>query len=187
MTISVFFDPPLETDSSETFIAKAEDTVGKLNTWSQQANALATTMNFNSTNMTNTVTLGLAPENLPLIGDFGSSAFLNIEFLAALILAGGVGGSLVKVTGATYSVLATDTDIEANRAGTVTLTLPSASLFPNRRINVRTITANTVVSGSSDVVPVAGGAAGTAILAATAGKWCELMSDGTNWLINKAG
>lgn len=185
MTISVVFDPPLETDSSDTFIAKAEDTVGKLNTWSQQANALATTMNFNSTNMTNTVTLGLAPENLPLIGDFGSSAFLNIEFLAALILAGGVGASLVTVT-ADYTVLPTDTDIICNKAGALVLTLPSAALYPNRKINVRTITANAVTSASSNVVPIAGGAAGTAILAATAGKFGVLQSDGTNWQLMQA-
>lgn len=29
-------------------------------------------------------------------------------------------------------------------------------------------------------------AAGTAILAATAGKWCELVYDGTNWVIMAA-
>jgi hypothetical protein len=52
---------------------------------------------------------------------------------------------------------------------------------------VRTIQAQTVVSASSDVVPVAGGAAGTAILAATAGKWALLQSDGTNWQIMMAG
>jgi hypothetical protein len=32
-------------------------------------------------------------------------------------------------------------------------------------------------------VPLAGGAAGTAILAATAGKWADISSDGTNWVI----
>jgi len=37
------------------------------------------------------------------------------------------------------------------------------------------------VSASSNVVPLVGGAAGTAILAATAGKWALAKSDGTNW------
>jgi hypothetical protein len=36
------------------------------------------------------------------------------------------------------------------------------------------------------VVPLAGGAAGTAILAATAGKYATLVSDGTNWIITQA-
>lgn len=86
-------------------------------------------------------------------------------------------------TGATYTVVDNDTDIIANRAGTITLTLPSATNYLNRAIRVRTIQAQTVVSASSNVVPLIGGAAGTAILAATAGKWAELVSDGTNWQI----
>lgn len=97
---------------------------------------------------------------------------------------GGFGtGAPVTVTDATYTVLATDYALICNRAGTVTLTLPSAATYSGRIIRVRTITANTVVSAGSDVVPLAGGAAGTAILAATAGKWADLQSDGTNWQI----
>lgn len=66
-------------------------------------------------------------------------------------------------------------------ASTVTLTLGTAT--NGRIIKVRTIQAQTVVSASSNVVPSVGGAAGTAILAATAGKWAELMGDGTNWQV----
>lgn len=85
-------------------------------------------------------------------------------------------------TGATYTVLDTDTDIIADRAaGTVTLTLPAAASYTGREIYVRTIQAQTVVSATSNVIPLAGGAAGTAILAGTAGKWARLVSDGTNW------
>lgn len=86
-------------------------------------------------------------------------------------------------TGATYTVLAEDTDIIANRAGTVTLTLETASGVPGKPLTVRTIQAQTVVSASANVVPLVGGAAGTAILAATAGKWATLVSDGANWQI----
>ena len=87
-------------------------------------------------------------------------------------------------TGATYTVVDTDNTIIANRAGTVTLTLPTASSYTGRTIRVVTIQAQTVVSASSNVVPLAGGAAGTAILEATAGKWADLESDGTNWTIS---
>lgn len=90
---------------------------------------------------------------------------------------------MVTITAATYTVLTTDRDIIANRAGTVTLTLPAAADYKRRRLSVRTIQAQTVVSASSNVVPKAGGAAGTAILAATAGNWAELVSDGTNWQV----
>jgi hypothetical protein len=40
----------------------------------------------------------------------------------------------------------------------------------------------TVISASSNVVPVDGTTAGTAILAAGAGKSTTLVSDGTNWV-----
>lgn len=86
-------------------------------------------------------------------------------------------------TGSTYIVLPGDTVITANSAGTLTLTMPAAVTYPGRILKVRTIAAQTVVSASSNIVPLAGGAAGTAILSATAGKWAELQSDGTNWNI----
>lgn len=88
---------------------------------------------------------------------------------------------LTTVVAATYTVAATDKSIIANNAGTVTLTLPNATTFNKRILFVRTITANTVVSNASNVVPLIGGAAGTAILVATAGKWAMLHSDNTNW------
>lgn len=70
-----------------------------------------------------------------------------------------------------------------DNAGTVTFTLPSASAFPGRQLDLRTIQAQAVNSASSNVVPRVGGAAGTAILAATDGAWATLKSDGTNWQI----
>lgn len=76
-----------------------------------------------------------------------------------------------------------DSTIIFNGSGSLTVTLPTASSFTGRRLRLKTIAAQTVVSASSDVVPLAGGAAGTAILAATAGKWVDLDSDGTNWVI----
>lgn len=94
--------------------------------------------------------------------------------------------SPTTVTGATATVAATDTAIIANRAGTVTLTLPAAASYPGRVLRVKTIQAQTVVSASSDVVPLIGGAAGTGILAATAGKWATLQSNGTAWEIMAA-
>jgi len=97
---------------------------------------------------------------------------------------GGFGtGAPVTITDATYTVLDSDYSIIANRAGTITLTLPNASTYSGRILRVKTITANTVVSAGSNVVPLAGGSPVTDILAATAGKWVDLQSDGTNWQI----
>jgi hypothetical protein len=88
------------------------------------------------------------------------------------------------VTGSTYTVLDSDGYVLCSAAGTVTLTLPSASTCTGKSIMVRTSTANTVVSASSNVIPItAGGGGGTAILAATAGKWALLRSNGSLWVI----
>jgi hypothetical protein len=84
---------------------------------------------------------------------------------------------------ANYTLTSLDQTLTFNGAGSLTLTLQAASNFPSRVLTVRTIANQTVVSASSNVVPLAGGAAGTAILAATAGKWATLQSDGTNWII----
>jgi len=90
--------------------------------------------------------------------------------------------SIVTNANATYAVLATDHTIIQTTAAS-TYTLPAASSFTGRQLKLVTQFAGTVVSASSNVVPIAGGAAGTAILAATAGKWATLVSNGTNWII----
>ena len=86
-------------------------------------------------------------------------------------------------TSASYSATATETYLITNVAGTCTVTLPTASTNSGRIITIKTITAQLVISASSNVVPLISATAGTAILAATAGKWAELVSDGTNWII----
>jgi len=87
------------------------------------------------------------------------------------------------VTAATYAMVASDGSLIFNGVGTITVTLLSAAQNGGRIINMKTIAAQTVVSAASNVVPLIGGAAGTAILAATAGKYASLQSDGTNWVI----
>jgi hypothetical protein len=89
---------------------------------------------------------------------------------------------IVTETTATRTVAITDKYIICNRAGTITLTLPDPALAGSRSINIRTYTANTVVSATANVVGATGGAAATAILAATAGKWADIVSDGQNWI-----
>ena len=93
----------------------------------------------------------------------------------------------MEITTASHTVLAEEEYITANRAGTVSLTFPSAALWKNRVINVNTIQAQTVVSAASNIIPITGGAAGTAILAAADGAWCKIKSNGTAWVIVQAG
>jgi hypothetical protein len=100
--------------------------------------------------------------------------------------AGAIGrGAPVTKTGA-FTVGITENWLICNGTASITVTLPTASAWTGREIMLKTIAAFTVVSASSNVVPLAGGAAGTAILAATAGKFATLVSDGTNWIVMQA-
>jgi hypothetical protein len=87
---------------------------------------------------------------------------------------------------ANFTLADTENWIICNGAGSITVTFPAASSWTGREVMIKTIAAQTVISASSNVVPVDGSAAGTAILAATAGKWATLVSDGTNWIIMAA-
>lgn len=82
-----------------------------------------------------------------------------------------------------YAVTNADVTVIINRASPTTIVLPFGYLFPGRRIRVVTRQAQTVVSSQGNITPIIGGAATTAILAATAGKWVDLESDGTYWLV----
>lgn len=96
-------------------------------------------------------------------------------------------GLVAPVTKTTaFTLGANENQVICNGTASITATLPSAAGWVGRKVRVKTIAAYTVISASSNVVPLAGGAAGTAILAATAGKWAELVSDGTNWVIMAA-
>lgn len=70
-------------------------------------------------------------------------------------------------------------------AANVTVTLPSGSGYIGRTITIKNLSGTyTVISASSNVKPLTSATAGTAILAATAGKWATLVcEDGTNWVI----
>jgi hypothetical protein len=87
----------------------------------------------------------------------------------------------ITVTAATDSVVAYSDVYIINRAGTVTLTLPSAATFVGRELMIRTIQAQQVDSDGSNVVPLTSATAGTSILGAVDGAWATLKSDGTNW------
>jgi hypothetical protein len=85
------------------------------------------------------------------------------------------------VNAATYTVAATDGSLRFTTTN-CTVTLPAAASFPGRILYLNTITANSVVSASANVIPLGSNTAGTAILAATAGKFAMIQSNGTNWI-----
>lgn len=112
--------------------------------------------------------------------------FTAIQDRVNAVLDGRVNRGKPPTKTADFTVTADISSYIVNGGASVTVTLPAAANFPGREISLRTIAAFTVVSASSNVVPLAGGAAGTAILAATAGKWARLISDGSAWQIMEA-
>ncbi len=74
-----------------------------------------------------------------------------------------------------------------NKSGsTCTVTLPAASSWAGRQLSFKNMQAQTLVSASSNVVPIDSTTAGTAILLGVVGNWATLVSDGTNWIIMQA-
>jgi hypothetical protein len=73
-------------------------------------------------------------------------------------------------------------------AANVSVTLPSGAAYIGRTVTIKNLSGTyTVISASSNVKPLTSATAGTAILAATAGKWATLVcEDGTNWVIMAA-
>ena len=97
----------------------------------------------------------------------------------------GAGGAPVTKT-ANFSVANGDTWLINNKSGSsCTVTLPTASTNSGRVLHFQNYQAQTLVSASSNVVPLVGGAAGTAILSAVAGDTAVLVSNGTNWIMTQ--
>ena len=120
-----------------------------------------------------------AGDNALDIGFFGASRPRNLYIGSTIFTT----APTAQAAG-TYTVLTTDNTVINSVAST--LTLPAVATSMGRKLRVVTTGANAIISNASNVVPITGGAAGTAILAATAGKWADLECNGTNWIITAA-
>ena len=106
---------------------------------------------------------------------------------AVTIAATAGGGSAPITKTANFTVANGETWYINNKTGSAcTVTLPTASSYTGRELKFVNYQAQTLISASSNVVPLGGGSAGTAILAASVGDWATLVSDGTNWIIMQA-
>jgi hypothetical protein len=89
------------------------------------------------------------------------------------------------VNAATYTQLIEDYSLIVTTTAP-TITLLAAATYPGKILLIKNITATAVISASANVIPLASATAGTAILAATAGRFAMLQSDGTNWVVMMA-
>ena len=122
----------------------------------------------------------------------GSGGFSNVTVGSGLSFSA---GTLAATTGApsapvtqtaNFTVAATDVWSINNKSGsTCTVTLPTPSTNSGRVLYFQNYQTQALVSASSNVVPLAGGAAGTSILLASSGDSATLVSDGTNWLMTQ--
>ena len=90
-----------------------------------------------------------------------------------------IGPNIAVTKTASFQLAEGETRVICNGSGSITVTLPDPTRYSGPDLHIKTIAAFTVVSASANVIPLAGGAAGTAILAATAGKWATLQTNGT--------
>lgn len=133
------------------------------------AGTVATASTTPAITLTTTVT-GVLKGN----GTAISAAVVNTDFVAP---------SAPVTKTADFTVAATESYLINNKTTTsCVVTLPTASSWSGRSLNFTNYQAQTLVSASSNVVARTGGAAGTAILAATVGAWAQIVSDGSNWL-----
>ena len=119
-----------------------------------------------------------------VVTEGGTRLVIDSNGFAAYTGAIGRGAPVTKTSNFTLGVA--ENWIICNSGSIITVTLPAASSWTGREVSFKTISSG-LISASSDVVPLVGGAAGTTILVALAGRHATLVSDGTNWVIMNAG
>ena len=167
--------------SAPTWVAQSTLTVGN----ATNAVNVGTTDNTSSSSTYYPTLVSATSGNNPITTSSTKLSFVpNTGTLTATQFNGlFVGSAPVTITASTYSVATTDVWIINNYAGTVTLTLPTASTYTGRIVNIQNYQAFTVVSASSNVVQINGASTTSAILNAIAGDRCTLVSNGTNWVM----
>jgi hypothetical protein len=120
----------------------------------------------------------------------GSGGFSNVtvgsglSFSAGTLAATASSGSAPITKTADFTVGVGETWFINNKSGsTCTVTLPSAATYTGRELTFKNMQAQTLVSASSNVVPIDSTSAGTSILLAVVGNWATMVSDGTNWIV----
>jgi hypothetical protein len=155
-----------------TFNSKGSGTVTNTSVVSANgfAGTVATATTTPAITLTTTIT-GLLKGN----GTAISAAVANTDYM-------GVGAPVTKT--ADFTVANGEIWYINNKSGsTCTVTLPAASSWTGRTLTFKNMQAQTLVSASSNVVPIDSTTAGTAILLAVVGNWATMVSDGTNWVI----
>ena len=103
-----------------------------------------------------------------------------------IISSSGGGGSLsAPVIETANFTLTTPTNwVINNKSGsTCTATLPAASSYLGYTITLQNYQDQSLVSATSNIIPLGGGNPGTSILDNCSGSWATLVSNGSNWVV----
>jgi hypothetical protein len=92
----------------------------------------------------------------------------------------GRGAPVTKTTD--FNVAPTENWLIMNGLETITIRLPSVSDFSGRELMIKNIAAFTVISDATNVIGLNNIEKTNAILPATAGSWCTLVCDGSEWI-----
>lgn len=132
--------------------------------------------------------IGTDPNQVPVNGYLGNMAYQDADNvnIGGGILTGQLRRRAPVTKTSAFAVADNEHWLIFSGTASIAVTLPDVALNVGREIMIKTVAAFAVVSASSNVIPLAGGPAGTAILAATAGKYATLVSDGTSWIIMQA-
>ena len=91
-----------------------------------------------------------------------------------------------------YTVATDDYILNHTGGSTGTLTLPNATTYTGRSLQIRNTTPQVIASATNNIVALTSASTPrqvlgiNLILSGTDGAWCELVSNGTNWLIVNA-
>ena len=134
--------------------------------------------------MPNTKAVGVAFSD----PEFESVTVTGPVTAASVSVTGALSGTMLDLNApvtktASFTLGDTENFVVCNGAGSITVTFPTAAASTGRVVWIKTIAAQTVVSASSNVLPIGSATPGTAILAASAGANAMLVCDGTNWVI----
>jgi|SRR5215472_3038622 len=148
-------------------------------------------LRFSYSTASNTWTLSGTSNTNILIAPGGAAQF---QCANVLITGGAISATTIAATtfttaysaksGTSYSVAAADCSLVITPTAAFTITLGTATA--GRVLNLLNQAAFAISSATANVVPLAGGSAATTLLAATAGKFCTLQGNGTNWQIMNA-
>jgi hypothetical protein len=133
-----------------------------------------------ATSDASSLTTGTLP-TARMVGAYTS--ITSVGTLTTLAVAGTVSRGAPVTKTASFTLADTENWVICAGTASITVTLPAASAQSGRELTIKNIAAFTVVSASSNIVPIGSATAGTAILPATVGAWVTLVSNGTNWVV----